>query len=166
MPIDPESLANLWRDHSAGLVLFARARSDWAEDCVQEAFLQLAVLSAIPEDPVAWLATVVRNLAISKFRQESRRRQRESRYANDRTLWFQSDRPFGTGMTANEIQTAMMQLEPTERELIVAHVWNGLTFRQIAAVFEISSSTAHRNFLAAIESFRSILEASENRKKD
>ncbi|HUP80565.1 MAG TPA: sigma factor [Pirellula sp.] len=119
-----------------GLVLFARARSEWAADCVQEAFLRLAVLSAIPNDPVAWLATVVRNLAISKFRQESRRRLRENLYANDRASWFHDDRPFETGMNANEVQTALMKREPTERELIVAHLWNGLAFRQIATVFE------------------------------
>jgi RNA polymerase sigma-70 factor (ECF subfamily) len=41
-----------------------------------------------------------------------------------------------------------------EREVIVAHLWGGLTFEQIAAVAGCSSSTAHRRYAAGLSALR------------
>ena len=44
-----------------------------------------------------------------------------------------------------------------QREVIVAHLWGGLTFEQIAEVAGCSSSTAHRSYSAGLATLRSRL---------
>ncbi len=54
-----------------------------------------------------------------------------------------------------ETATAELQALPLEqREVIVAHLWGGLTFEQIAEVSGISSSTAHRHYRAGLTALR------------
>ena len=158
MPVNSEQLAQLWNEHSVGLVLFARARSKYPEDCVQEAFLRLAVLPMVPVEPFAWLACVVRNLAISEFCREARRNLRESRYAKGQPSWFVENASNGMGLSSSEVQEALMQLSTDQRELVVAYIWNGLTFRQMATVFDMPTSSVHRGFAKAMESLRSYLQ--------
>jgi DNA-directed RNA polymerase specialized sigma24 family protein len=41
-----------------------------------------------------------------------------------------------------------------QREVIVAHLWGGLTFEQIGELIDASSSTAHRWYLAGLVTLR------------
>src|SRR5262245_7792565 len=74
-------LAALWERHSPALLLYARQKSAAAEDLVQTAFLSLARQAEPPRDPVTWLYRVVRNGAVSHWRQEQRRQRREQAMA-------------------------------------------------------------------------------------
>ena len=57
--------------------------------------------------------------------------------------------------------TAALQRLPIEqRETLVAHLWGGLTFEQIGELTGVSSSTAHRRYLAGLESLRERLRVS------
>ena len=47
-----------------------------------------------------------------------------------------------------------MQLEIEDREILVAHVWTGLSFRQIADAYDSSSSVVHRRYQAALLKLR------------
>ena len=79
--VTPELLSRLLDEHGGALVLFAAQWSDCADDCVQEALIELAGQPALPPNPVAWLFRVVRNRAISHSR-SSRRRQRREEFAH------------------------------------------------------------------------------------
>lgn len=160
MPVSPQNLAAIWRECAAGLGLLARARCDTPEDCVQEAFLKLAQQPTLPPNPRAWLVQVVRNLAINSARLRSRQISREERYVRMRPEWFVSESIDPT-VAAKKLQQALQKLEPEYRELVVAHLWNGLTFRQIAEAFDISPSKAHRDYMSAIESLRSNITTNE-----
>lgn len=154
--IGAEELANLWRKHAASLALLCRLRCSSPEDCVQEAFIRLAQQVPTPDDPVAWLARVARNEALSRWRSEQRRRQREQLVAAERPAWFIEPRLGGNSSLASpaEIQSALRQLDESTREIVVAHLWSGLSFRQIAEAFDLSSSAAHRQYTAGLKQMK------------
>lgn len=155
-PASPgEWLAALWQKHSPGLLLYARQKSPVAEDLVQTAFLSLARQPAPPHDPVTWLYRVVRNSAVSHWRQEQRRQRHEQALASERDEWFLPTQD--AALDQIELREALTKLEPSERELVVLHVWGGLTFAQLAEVLETSSSTAQRQYAAALVRLKKIL---------
>ena len=152
--MDSDELGRLIDRHASALELYARQWCDTPEDVVQEAFLKLAGQGGLPENPAAWLFRVVRNGAINAGTAATRRRH-ESEAARTRT-WFQSEND-ATRPDALDPETATAELQalPLEqREVIVAHLWGGLTFEQIAEVSGLSSSTAHRHYRAGLTALR------------
>jgi RNA polymerase sigma factor (sigma-70 family) len=152
-------LAGLWQKHSAGLLLYARQKSPAAEDLVQTAFLSLARQAEPPLDPATWLYRVVRNGAVSHWRQEQRRQRREQALAGERGEWFHPAQD--AALDQAELREALTKLDPSERELVVLHVWGELTFAQLAEVLETSSSTAQRQYAAALVQLKKILGGDE-----
>ena len=132
----------------------ARTRCDIAEDCVQEAFVRLATQDPIPDDPAAWLVRVVRNAAIDMARSEKRRQDRENRAVRNSTAWFIEPDDFDRSLCEEEIRNALQSLPAEDRDIVVAHLWGGLSFRQIATAMEVGSSTAHRKYIDAISKLR------------
>ncbi|MGF1578869.1 MAG: RNA polymerase sigma factor [Gemmataceae bacterium] len=151
------SLAKLLDSHAPALVLFAKQWCTVPEDVVQEAFIKLFAQTTTPDNPVAWLYRVVRNRAINEARADRRRKRREQRVASESETWFVP--PDTNGVDAEEATRALRNLPVEQREVIVAHVWGGLTFQEIARTVRCSSSTAHRRYLAGIESLRDRLES-------
>jgi RNA polymerase sigma-70 factor (ECF subfamily) len=148
----PEDLGRLVDEQAAALVLYARQWCAAPEDVVQEAFLKLVTQRPPPASPVPWLYRVVRNGALSAAR-TARRRQRHEAVAAARTPpWFA---PTETAALDAAAATAALQGLPLEqRETIVAHLWGGLTFEQIAELTATSSSTAHRCYVAGLSALR------------
>jgi RNA polymerase sigma-70 factor (ECF subfamily) len=146
----PELLGLLLDTRAAALALYARQWCAAPEDVVQEAFARLAALRSPPGDPVAWLYRAVRNGAISAGRSDLRRRRHESAAAC--TEWFLPAE--GAALDGATATAAVEALPPDEREVVVAHLWGGLTFEQIAAITGVSSSTAHRRYQAALAALR------------
>lgn len=151
MPVAAELLARLLEEHSSALELYARQWSSSPADVVQEAFVRLARQSGTPASPAAWLFAVVRNLAISDRRASVRRARHESAAANG-DGWFEPD-PAG-GLDASAATQALRQLPEETREIVIAHLWGGLSFGEIAGLIGRSSSTAHRRYLEGIEELR------------
>jgi RNA polymerase sigma-70 factor (ECF subfamily) len=151
----PELLGRLVERHAAALVLYARQWCAAAEDVVQEAFLKLVAQRPPPDNPVPWLYRVVRNGALSAARTQRRRQRHESAAAARAPAWFVAD----TDGSDVEAATAALQALPLdEREVIVAHLWGGLTFEQIAGLAGCSSSTAHRRYVAGLAALRERLQ--------
>src|SRR5258707_974067 len=150
--VEPELLARLMEEHAAALVLYARQWCAMPEDVVQEAFVKLAAQKHAPDNAVSWLYRVVRNGSLSAGR-AGRRRQRHETVAASRTpAWFQQS---DTNELDVEQATAALQALPVEqREVIVAHLWGGLTFEQIAELTGTSTSTAHRQYGAGLAALR------------
>lgn len=157
MVMGPEQLGRLVEAHGAALVLYARTWCATAEDIVQEAFVKLASQQRTPDNPVAWLFRVVRNGAVSAARSARRRQRHESAAAARAATWFV---PGETGdLDADAVTAALAALAAEDREIVVAHVWGGRTFAEIADLTGLSASTAHRHYLAALESLRERLHA-------
>ena len=150
-PVDFERLKQLLDEHAPTLELYARQWCDMPEDVVQEAFVRLVQQRSPPNAELPWLYRVVRNGAISAARTAQRRKRRESRVAG-REPWFTASED--SALDARLATEALAELPLEQREIVVAHFWGGLTFEQIAAVAEVSSSTAHRRYEAALASLR------------
>jgi RNA polymerase sigma-70 factor (ECF subfamily) len=148
----PEYLGQLVDAHAATLTLYARQWCATPEDVVQEAFIKLITQRVPPVPVVPWLYRVVRNAAISATR-SARRRQRHEGVAAGRTpAWFVPVE--ARGLDERAATTALQGLPIEQREAIVAHLWGGLTFEQIADVMGSSSSTTHRWYLAGLAALR------------
>lgn len=157
--LSSKQLADLWNEHAAALVLLARTYGEAAEDCVQEAFIRLAIQEPIPQSPAAWLFRVVRNEAVTQMRSQQRRRDRESRVARDRPQWLESPSFTEDGWgDVDEIQRGLAALEDTIRDVVVAHIWGNMTFREIAEAFDISRAKAHRCYQQGIHDLQRLMQ--------
>jgi RNA polymerase sigma-70 factor (ECF subfamily) len=148
----PDVLGKLVDDHAAALVLYARQWCATPEDVVQEAFVKLSQQGTPPDNPPAWLYRVVRNAAVSAARADRRRRRHETLAAGRSATWF--DFSPGAALDGRTASAALQGLPLEQREAIVAHLWGGLTFHEIAAVAGCSSSTAHRWYVAGLTALR------------
>jgi RNA polymerase sigma-70 factor (ECF subfamily) len=148
----PHQLAKLIDAHAAALTLYARQWCSAPEDVVQETFVKLSTFDLEPDNAVGWLYRVVRNGAISAGRSARRRQRHEAEAAARRPDWFLPTE--GVGLDARTAAAALESLPDEQRETIVAHLWGGLTFEQVGALTGVSSSTAHRRYLAALEALR------------
>jgi len=131
--MDPDLPGNLLDQHADAIELYARQWCDVPEDVVQDAFLKLAAQRTLPDNPAAWLFRVVRNEAIDAGQAARRRKRYETAAASWSPPWFEADRderpgPVDPEQAASELKTLPIE----EREIIVAHLWGGLTFEQIA----------------------------------
>jgi RNA polymerase sigma factor (sigma-70 family) len=172
--LTPELLGRLLDEQGGALALFASQWTDAADDCVQEALIELARQRQLPDSPVAWLFRVVRNRAISRARSARRRERHETRAGEQRlleregvgSLWPEQSFEQGTSYSAKDsrplgpedITAALTSLDPELREVVVARTWGGLGFEQIAALVGCSTSTAHRRYLAGLAALRERLE--------
>ena len=163
LPVTPELLGQLFDRHAAALELFARQWARSPDDCVQEALIELAAQSTLPDDPVAWLYRVVRNRAINQARSDGRRRRREQARLQGSENWFSDN--FATRLDGHEATAALTQLADDQRQAIVARIWGGLTFEQIASLLGTSRSSAHRCYAAGLTALRERLDQSCETKK-
>lgn len=145
-------LRRLIDGHAAALELYARQWCEDAEDVVQECLVKFASQPRPPDNAAAWLFRAVRNRAISAGRSATRRRRHESAAAEQRQPWFVMHN--GQALDATAAADGLRSLPIEEREVIVAHLWGGLSFEQVAQVVGCSSSTAHRRYLAGLETLR------------
>jgi RNA polymerase sigma-70 factor (ECF subfamily) len=158
--IGPDILGRLFDEHAAALVLFARPWCDAPEDIVQDAFVALARQAPAPERAVAWLYRVVRNGAIAAARRSRRRRRREERAADHEAAagdpWFAAadDR-----IDAAHASRLLAELDAETREAIVARLWGGLTFEEVARLQGCSLTTAHRRYQAGLARLQARLES-------
>jgi len=147
----PHEFARLLDTQGPPLILYARQWCATPEDVVQEAFIKLARQRKPPRDPVAWLYRVVRNGAIDVGRSERNRQRRESAVARPQQWFVERD---VDGLDAAAAVVALEHLPAEEREVIVARLWGGLSFEQIAELAGCSASTAFRRFGAGIDALR------------
>lgn len=148
--LSPERLSQLLRERGAALVLYARQWCRCPEDVVQEAFLELIEQPTEPANVVAWLYRVVRHRALNASRSATRRTRRESAVALRNEAWFE---PAGEPLAA-EASEALRELPPDDREVIVARLWGGLSFQEVAQLTGTSLSTAYRRYQAGLECLR------------
>ena len=154
----PDELADLVDRHAAALVLYARQWCDGPEDVVQAAFLKLVRLRTRPDTLLPWLYRVVRNGAIDASRAARRRHKYEAAAAGAAPRWFTPpDDP--AGLDARAAARALKILPAETREIVVAHLWGGLTFEQIARAVGSSAATCYRRYAAGLAALRQLLGA-------
>jgi RNA polymerase sigma factor (sigma-70 family) len=151
--MESELLGRLLDRHADALALYARQWCEVPEDVVQDAFVKLAAQRRPPDDPAAWLFRVVRNGAINAAVAARRRRRHEAAAAAEMPGWFAPE-PGGGAIDPESAEAELRALPIEQREVIVARLWGGLTFEQIAELAGCSSSTAHRLYQSGLTTLR------------
>ncbi len=147
--VDAQTLAELVDRHGAALKLYARQWTTTPDDVVQQALIELCGLAETPNQPVAWLFTVVRRRAISLARAERTRQRIEAAAAS---AWFERlEEQKAAAVTVAEL---LAELPLADREIVIARVYGGLTFEEIGKLVGLSSSSAQRRHEAAIDRLR------------
>lgn len=154
--VSADWLSGVLDRHAAALELFAAQWSDAPEDCVQEAMIELTRLESCPHNVAAWLFHVVRMRAINSCRSQSRRKRHETNAA--RLVRIETDVATEPAFDARELAAGLDQLEDELREVVVARIWGGLGFVEIAEMLGQSQSTAYRRFQTGLLALRRILE--------
>ena len=157
--ITAHELAELLNCHADPLRLFAAQWSNSPDDCVQEAFVQLAAQTIKPDKPLAWLYQVVRRRAFNDLRGAKRRSNREQSIAK---ADFSDANPADRMVLSEEqqqIQKSLDSLPAESRELIVLRIWSGMKWKEIAELTNCSTSAAQRRFTAALELMKESLES-------
>ena len=142
--------------HADALTWYARQWTTSPEDCVQEAFVELAAAQR-PEHPSAWLFRVVRNKSINEARAISRRRRHEDAATRNRTV-AAPDHSLQQDEEQARLIESLDRLDHPLRELIVLRIWSNLTWAQISEVTQLPLGTAHRKYRRALKQLKSLLE--------
>ena len=154
--MEPEELEIVVREFQSPLELFAQQWTEHAQDVVQTAFLKLYRNDSFVENKKSWLFRTVRNLSIDAHRSESRRKHRERVVGQNRIqVRLDEESPFD----GNEVLRELEGLDLNQREIVIAKIWGGLNFEEIAQLFQIAVSTAHRRYHQAILKLQQRLES-------
>ena len=150
-----------------------------AEDIVQDAFLALATaygLSEPIERIAGWLTSVARRRIVDRYRADRRTAQRFVDVATDSgdeepervvERWGApaADGPEGRllrGQVLDELESALQALPPEQREVFVAHEFEGRSFKALAAESGTPVNTLLGRKHAAIRALRERLEGIES----
>jgi RNA polymerase sigma-70 factor (ECF subfamily) len=120
---------------------------------VQEAFCRLAAAEPAPENPVAWLYRVCRNVAEKQRRTDQRRVQRERAWSELHNVGTSDVDP----LEIAETLAAVESLDDELREALVARVWGQLSLEEVAQLCGVSTATAFRRYHAALQALRAKL---------
>jgi RNA polymerase sigma factor (sigma-70 family) len=157
-PIDPEELLS----HVARLRALARrlvADEGHADDVVQQ-----ALLVAIERPPRVetsfgpWLVGVVRNLARRTYRADSRR-QRHEAAKPQRSTTASPDELAARSEALRDLAVAVHRLDPSCRDVIVLHYFDGLTMAEVAERLGAPVETARTRLKRALAQLRRSLDA-------
>ncbi len=160
--IDAQKVAELFDRHAHGLSIYAAQWTELADDCVQEAFCDLARQSQVIHNPASWLFRAVRNRALNSIRSESRRRRRE-RIASK--LELETDACAAT-LDRMVVAEAMETLTDDLQEIVLLRIWSNLTLSEVAETLDSSTATIHRQYRTALEQLRNHFEISCAPKND
>jgi RNA polymerase sigma factor (sigma-70 family) len=150
--VGPELLGRMIDRHGPALRLYAGQLCDCPDDVVQDALVELARCRVAPGQPLAWLYRAVRFRALSARRSAKRRKRHEAAAARQRPTSVTGQ---AAGSEEAQVVTgALASLPRSEREVVVAHIWGGLTFEEIGRLVGTSGSTAHRRFRAGLGAMR------------
>lgn len=149
--VDAMLIAEMLDRHGPALAFYARQWTSMADDCVQEALVELARQPTAPDNPAAWLYRVVRNRALNAARAQTRRHAHELQAAQRRAAHKPNEANPADGAELND---SLATLDAAAREIVVLRVWGGLAWQEIAELVGGSKSAAQRVYVQALEQLR------------
>jgi len=132
-----------------------------AEEITQDVFLRswrsLDRYQPSQGSLVSWLLSIAHNRAIDELR--SRRGKDARREVSDEALQPQAviDAGFDDVLLRGEVQQALAELPPAQREVIELVFWGGLTRREIADRLDLPLGTVHTRLRLGMDKLRSTL---------
>lgn len=151
---DEAALKSLY-DHTAGklfgLALRVTQQRDWAEDALQETFLQVwktaADYRASLSPPMAWLGLIVRSRALDQLRRHKAEREHLSDELDDvlaDTLEGDSANPMDTSLASQQawaLHQCLTRLENKQREVVSLAYLRDLSHGELAQQLKLPLGT-------------------------
>ena len=151
-----EALRTLYVETSAAVYGFALSilkNPHDAEDVMQETYIRLcgAASAYRPEGkPMAWILTIVRNLARMRLRETGR-----TVLPDSPEQWPDEGELFHSGSDDRLVlEAAIRLLSDEERQIVMLHAVSGLKHREIAALLERPLSTVLSRYHRALGKLR------------
>jgi RNA polymerase sigma-70 factor (ECF subfamily) len=162
---DQRAAARLVERHADALARFAAAGGDWEgtdiEELVQDTFVRAfgSIDGFRGESSLrTWLISIERRLMLDRRRAE-RRRQREQPVNEDAAVTEYD--PLDDLMareTAARVRRALAALSPTQRDVFVLRVNEGLSYREIARVVDTTEGAARVHYHNAMHAIKEFLD--------
>jgi RNA polymerase sigma factor (sigma-70 family) len=150
---------DLYRRHGSEVYRYALAvlgNPADAEDVTQTTFLNAyrSIEQGVrPRKPSNWLLTIASNAIKQRFRQE-RARPRHVELDDD----VAGTSPDETGPTVGEVLTALSRIPPQQRQAIVLREFEGRSYKEIAAILDVTTSALETLLFRARRSLAEELE--------
>jgi len=146
------NLEGCYAEHAPALLAYARSfglNHHAAEDLLHHVFLK--VLESLSDKEVAeirpYLFRAIRNSASNHQRDRSREVE-----LSRQEPWFRNP---GTSPEAElELRSALCELPLEQREVLLMHIWGGLTFGEVAAVLAVSPNTIASRYRYALTAIK------------
>lgn len=146
------------KTHAAiyGFILSILKNREDAEEILQDTYIRIYQMSdryVKRGNPMPWIFTIARNLALMKIR--SRKREGELTEEQWENIAFE-----GPGITDEEkmlLGEAMSKLSDRERQVVLLHAVAGLHHREIADILEVSLSYVLSKYHRSILKLRAML---------
>ena len=155
-PDDARSLVGrLYDTYGASLYRYAAvllADATAAEDVVQQVFTSILRQGPRLDEEAHYLRRAVRNECYSHLR----RRRKHGEVGHEHALI----EPVVDSASAEDriaLERAIRELPPEQREVIYLHVFEGLTFQEVATSLDASINTVAARYRYALERLRTIL---------
>ncbi len=140
----------LYQQHGPGLLLYAcslMGRKHAAEDVLQQVFMKLLEQNSIPEEPRPYLFRAVHNVALNLLRSENKNVE-----LADIEPWFEAPQQDHAARVTLTVE--LMRIPEEQRQVIVLHVWGGLSFEEIGSVLAIAVNTAASRYRYGLQKLR------------
>ena len=111
------------------------------------------------ENPRAWLFRIARNELSRQYRRAGRR----GAEAGDAPLEFVAAAGHEGGEDLDALRSALERLSPERWEVVSLKAYQGLTFREIGEVLDVSPNTAASRYRYALSDLRRMLERVHDR---
>lgn len=160
---DKEALALLYEKTHAAVYGFAlsilKNRQD-AEDVAHDTYVQIwkAAVSYQPAGkPLAWIFTIVRNLARMRMREQKRT---VAVAPQDWQSMF-ADKPSVEHEDRLVLLSLLRELSDEERQIVLLHALTGLKHREIAELLQLGLPTVLSKYSRALKKMRSALKEAD-----
>jgi RNA polymerase sigma-70 factor, ECF subfamily len=140
------ALYDAWASRLLAYIMTITRDRTKAEDALHNLFVKLATGRPDLRDPAVYLFRAARNEAI-----RCSRRRPEKRLADLDVLAAPSE--------AAGLRDALDRLPPDQLDVVVLHVFEGLTFRETAEILAIPQDTAASRYRYALEKLRELLDS-------
>lgn len=152
-----------------GIALHMLKRQDWAEEALQEAYLQIWQNAASYHDkkgvPMAWLVGIIRFRALDRLRRQPRKQQASDANFEDSLQTDDAALPLNQAIAHSDLQQlteCLSHLQAMPRECLLMAYYKGYVHSELAEHFERPIGTIKSWIRRGLSSLRKCLDHEEN----
>lgn len=160
---DSSALAELYNDIASSVYGFSLSilrNTHDAEDVLQDTFVKVWTASGsyVPRGkPMAWILTVAKNLALSRFREQ----RHTADIGEEEWQMLYVVNPAVTGEDRLVLESAMNGLSADDRQIVMLHAVAGMKHAEISEMMDIPLSTVLSKYNRAKKKLAALIEGGD-----